>query len=95
MERTGTATAAAARYNLVPYCRALTAERPSQPLCHAHSVPTGWLGLTSSASTPPKTYRSRIRFSGPFEFLLRRKKFELGIGKRNLGFSEARCKGLT
>lgn len=49
MERTGTATAAAARYNLVPYCRALTAERPSQPLCHAHSVPTGWLGLTSSA----------------------------------------------
>lgn len=47
--RTGTATAAAARYNLVPYCRALTAERPSQPLCHAHSVPTGWLGLTSSA----------------------------------------------
>lgn len=49
MERTGTATAAAARYNLVPYCRALTAERPSQPLCHAHSVPTGSLGLTSSA----------------------------------------------
>lgn len=99
MERTGTATAAAARYNLVPYCRALTAERPSQPLCHAHSVPTGWLGLTSSGRFRRRHLRKHtgrvVVLADRLSLFFRRKTFELGIGKRNLGVSEARCKGLT
>lgn len=93
MERTGTAAAAAAaRYNLVPYCRALTAERPSQPLCHAHSVPTGWLGLTSSARFRRRHLRKHtgrvLVLAGRSSFVFGERNLSSALEREILGFQK-------